>query len=213
MAIAKLKAVYRSRRCLGIVSPAGVLVTRPRTTVLIISVFVLLPLLRSLRLLLLSRLIPSVLALLLPREDVLRLLVRVAARLVPLAGDLIPTGLVSRLLVGVFSVLIWVFPLPALPLLILVLSISVLGVFPLGVVVLVVSPAVVLLSLGSWTQLLSSFLLPLAPFPLHPFPLYPLPLIFFLLGPFLLWSLGVRRCLWQCGQYFGLLVVVCYRWD
>lgn len=129
---------------------------------------------------------------------------RLAIRLVPLAGDLIPIGLVSRLSVGVVvSVLIGVVPLPALPLLILVLSISVLGVFPLGVV-LVVSPTVFLLSLGGRARLLSSSLLPLDFFllcflPLSPFLLDPFPLSFFLLGSFLLWLLEIRRCLWQIG--------------
>lgn len=181
-----------------IVSPAGVLVTWPRTAIFIISVFVLLPLLRSIPLLLFSGLIPTVLALLFSWVDVLRLLVRLAIRLVPLAGDLIPIELVSRLSVGVVvSVLIGIVPLPTLPLLILVLSISFLGIFPLGVVVVfVVSPTIFLLSLGSWARLISFFLLSLDPFLLASLSLSSLPLQFFLLGLFLLWLLGVRRCPW-----------------
>jgi hypothetical protein len=199
-AIAKLKAVYRSMRCLGIVSPAGVLVSRARAAVLIISVFVLLPLLRSIPLLLLSRLLPAVLALLLPREDVFRLLVRFATRLVPLAGDRIPIELLP--VWGMVSVFIADLPLPALSLLILVLSISVFRKLPLGVAVLAVSPTIVLLSLWSWARLLSSFLTPIAPFLLGPFLLGPFLLDSFLLGPFLLWPLGIRRRrLWECGQW------------
>ena len=113
---------------------------------------------------------------------------RLAIRLVPLAGDLIPIELVSRLSVGVVvSVLIGIVPLPTLPLLILVLSISFLGIFPLGVVVVfVVSPTIFLLSLGSWARLISFFLLSLDPFLLASLSLSSLPLQFFLLGLFLL---------------------------